>query len=31
MMSEGLASADEVRGAIERHGIDPEAVDALTL
>ncbi|MFM2077835.1 MAG: pyruvate dehydrogenase component, partial [Actinomycetota bacterium] len=31
MMSEGGASADEVRGAIERHGIDPEAVDALTL
>jgi pyruvate dehydrogenase E1 component len=31
MMSEGKASADEVRAAIERHGIDPEAVDALTL
>ncbi len=31
MMSEGTATADEVRAAIERHHIDPEAISALTL
>lgn len=31
MMSEGRASAEEVQAAIARHGIDPEAIDALTL
>ena len=31
MMSEGAATADEVRAAIERHHIDPEAIGALAL
>jgi pyruvate dehydrogenase E1 component len=31
MMSEGRASAEEVQAAIARHGIDPEAISALTL
>ena len=29
LLDDGLASADEVRDAMERHGIDPEAIDPL--
>ena len=30
LAAEGVASADEVRAAIARHGIDPDAVDPVT-
>ena len=29
LLDDGLASVDEVRDAMERHGIDPEAIDPL--
>ena len=29
LLDDGLASADEVRDAMERHGIDPESIDPL--